>query len=108
MYDNRITVCNMENLDPSAFIPVRASLLHLHRRSQTRYHTLRKLSIKIIRHIGIIGECKSSTQSTLTMKITGLLKLTPVSPPSALASKATGYPLAFVAAKLALGYGLTK
>ena len=97
-YDNCITVCNMENFDP----------LGIHTgESIVEYHKLRALSIKIIRHIGIIGECNvqyaldPNSEDYRVIEVNARLSRS-----SALASKATGYPLAFVAAKLGLGYGL--
>jgi len=107
-YDNCITVCNMENFDPLG-IHTGESIVVAPSQTLTNseYHKLRKLSIRIIRHIGIIGEC--NVQYTLdpysedyrVIEVNARLSRS-----SALASKATGYPLAFVAAKLALGYGL--
>ena len=107
-YDNCITVCNMENFDPLG-IHTGESIVVAPSQTLTNseYHKLRKLSIQIIRHIGIIGEC--NVQYTLdpysedyrVIEVNARLSRS-----SALASKATGYPLAFVAAKLALGYGL--
>ncbi|MFC2087280.1 carbamoyl-phosphate synthase (glutamine-hydrolyzing) large subunit [Bacteroidota bacterium] len=107
-FDNCITVCNMENFDPlgihtgESIVVAPSQTL-----SNSEYHKLRQLSIKIIRHIGIIGECNIQfaldTQSEDYRVIEVNARL---SRSSALASKATGYPLAFVAAKLALGYGL--
>lgn len=107
-YDNCITVCNMENFDPlgihtgESIVVAPSQTL-----SNSEYHTLRKLSIKIIRHIGIIGECNiqyaldPNSEDYRVIEVNARLSRS-----SALASKATGYPLAFVAAKLAIGYGL--
>ncbi|NMC41915.1 MAG: carbamoyl-phosphate synthase (glutamine-hydrolyzing) large subunit, partial [Bacteroidales bacterium] len=108
MYDNCITVCNMENFDPLG-IHTGESIVVAPSQTLTNseYHTLRKLSIKIIRHIGIIGECNiqyaldPNSEDYRVIEVNARLSRS-----SALASKATGYPLAFVAAKLALGYGL--
>lgn len=107
-YDNCITVCNMENFDPlgihtgESIVVAPSQTL-----SNDDYHTLRSLAIKIIRHIGIVGECnvqyaydpKSNDYRVIEVNAR-------LSRSSALASKATGYPLAFVAAKLGLGFGL--
>lgn len=108
-HDNCITICNMENFDPlgihtgESIVVAPSQTLNNH-----EYHMLRELAIKVVRHIGIIGEC--NIQYALDPK-TGDYRVIEVNPrlsrSSALASKATGYPLAFVAAKLALGYGLT-
>ena len=107
-YDNCITVCNMENFDPLG--------IHTGERivvapSQTltnhEYHKLRALSIKIIRHIGIIGECNVQYAFDPVSEDYRVIEVNArLSRSSALASKATGYPLAFIAAKLGLGYGL--
>ena len=107
-YDNCITVCNMENLDPlgihtgESIVVAPSQTL-----SNAEYHKLRALAIKIIRHIGIVGEC--NVQYALDPKSEDYRVIevnARLSRSSALASKATGYPLAFVAAKLGLGYGL--
>lgn len=107
-YDNCITVCNMENFDPlgihtgESIVVAPSQTL-----SNSEYHKLRKLSIQIIRHIGIIGECNvqyaldPNSEDYRVIEVNARLSRS-----SALASKATGYPLAFVAAKLGLGYGL--
>jgi carbamoyl-phosphate synthase large subunit len=107
-YDNCITVCNMENFDPlgihtgESIVVAPSQTL-----SNNEYHHLRALSIKIIRHIGIIGECNvqyaldPGSEDYRVIEVNARLSRS-----SALASKATGYPLAFVAAKLGLGYGL--
>lgn len=107
-YDNCITVCNMENFDPLGIHTGESIVVAP---SQTLnnadYHKLRALAIKIIRHIGIVGECNvqyaydPSSMDYRVIEVNARLSRS-----SALASKATGYPLAFVAAKLGLGYGL--
>ncbi len=107
-YDNCITVCNMENFDPLG-IHTGESIVVAPSQTLTNaeYHKLRRLSIKIIRHIGIVGECNvqyaldPASEDYRVIEVNARLSRS-----SALASKATGYPLAFVAAKLALGYGL--
>lgn len=107
-FDNCITVCNMENFDPlgihtgESIVVAPSQTL-----SNEDYHMLRKLAIKIIRHIGIVGECNvqyafdPESMDYRVIEVNARLSRS-----SALASKATGYPLAFVAAKLGLGYGL--
>ena len=107
-YDNCITVCNMENFDPlgihtgESIVVAPSQTL-----SNNDYHKLRELSIRIIRHIGIVGECNvqyaydPESEDYRVIEVNARLSRS-----SALASKATGYPLAFVAAKLGLGYGL--
>ena len=107
-HDNCITVCNMENFDPLG-IHTGESIVVAPSQTLTNseYHKLRELSVKIIRHIGIIGECNvqyaldPGSEDYRVIEVNARLSRS-----SALASKATGYPLAFVAAKLALGYGL--
>jgi carbamoyl-phosphate synthase large subunit len=107
-YDNCITVCNMENFDPLG-IHTGESIVVAPSQTLTNaeYHNLRQLAIKIIRHIGIIGECNIQyaldpySEDYRVIEVNARLSRS-----SALASKATGYPLAFVAAKLAIGYGL--
>ena len=107
-YDNCITVCNMENFDPLG-IHTGESIVIAPSQTLTNseYHKLRALSIKIIRHIGIIGECNvqyafdPQSEDYRVIEVNARLSRS-----SALASKATGYPLAFVAAKLGMGYGL--
>lgn len=107
-YDNCITVCNMENFDPLG-IHTGESIVVAPSQTLTNkeYQLLRKLAIKIIRHIGIIGECNvqyaldPNSEDYRVIEVNARLSRS-----SALASKATGYPLAFVAAKLGLGYGL--
>ena len=107
-YDNCITVCNMENFDPlgihtgESIVVAPSQTL-----SNSEYHKLRALAIRIIRHIGIVGECNvqyaldPQSEDYRVIEVNARLSRS-----SALASKATGYPLAFVAAKLGLGYGL--
>lgn len=108
IYDNCITVCNMENFDPlgihtgESIVVAPSQTL-----SNSEYHRLRAIAIKIIRHIGIVGECNvqyaldPNSEDYRVIEVNARLSRS-----SALASKATGYPLAFVAAKLGLGYGL--
>ena len=108
IYDNCITVCNMENFDPlgihtgESIVVAPSQTL-----SNDEYHKLRALSIKIIRKIGVVGECNvqfaldPDSEDYRVIEVNARLSRS-----SALASKATGYPLAFVAAKLGLGYGL--
>ncbi len=107
-YDNCITVCNMENFDPLGIHTGESIVIAPSQTlSNSEYHKLRTLSIKIIRHIGIIGECNvqyafdPNSEDYRVIEVNARLSRS-----SALASKATGYPLAFVAAKLGLGYGL--
>ncbi len=107
-YDNCITVCNMENFDPlgihtgESIVVAPSQTL-----SNDDYHYLRSLAIKIIRHVGIVGECNVQyAYDPASMDYRVIEVNARLSRSSALASKATGYPLAFVAAKLALGYGL--
>lgn len=107
-YDNCITVCNMENFDPLG-IHTGESIVVAPSQTLTNseYHKLRKISIELIRHIGIIGECNVQyaldplSENYRVIEVNARLSRS-----SALASKATGYPLAFIAAKLALGFGL--
>ena len=107
-FDNCITVCNMENFDPLG-IHTGESIVVAPSQTLTNneYHKLRELAIRIIRHIGIVGECNvqyaldPESEDYRVIEVNARLSRS-----SALASKATGYPLAFVAAKLALGYGL--
>ena len=107
-FDNCITVCNMENFDPLG-IHTGESIVVAPSQTLTNedYHYLRKLAIKIVRHIGIVGECNvqyafdPDSMDYRVIEVNARLSRS-----SALASKATGYPLAFVAAKLGLGYGL--
>ncbi len=107
-YDNCITVCNMENFDPLGIHTGESIVVAP---SQTlnnaEYHKLRALAIKIIRHIGIVGECNVQYALDPLSEDYRVIEVNArLSRSSALASKATGYPLAFVAAKLAMGYGL--
>ena len=107
-YDNCITVCNMENFDPLG-IHTGESIVVAPSQTLTNneYHKLREIAIRIVRHIGIVGEC--NVQYALDPKSEDYRVIevnARLSRSSALASKATGYPLAFVAAKLGLGYGL--
>lgn len=107
-YDNCITVCNMENFDPlgihtgESIVVAPSQTL-----SNSEYHKLRSIAIKIIRHIGIVGECNvqyaldPNSEDYRVIEVNARLSRS-----SALASEATGYPLAFVAAKLGMGYGL--
>lgn len=107
-YDNCITVCNMENFDPLG-IHTGESIVVAPSQTLTNseYHSLRQLAIKIIRHIGIVGECNIQYALDPISEDYRVIEVNArLSRSSALASKATGYPLAFVAAKLALGYGL--
>ena len=107
-YDNCITVCNMENFDPLGIHTGESIVIAPSQTlSNSEYHKLRALSIKIIRHIGIVGECNvqyafdPKSEDYRVIEVNARLSRS-----SALASKATGYPLAFVAAKLGMGYGL--
>ena len=107
-YDNCITVCNMENFDPLG-IHTGESIVVAPSQTLTNseYHSLRQLAIKIIRHIGIVGECNIQYALDPISEDYRVIEVNArLSRSSALASKATGYPLAFVAAKLSLGYGL--
>ena len=107
-YDNCITVCNMENFDPLG-IHTGESIVIAPSQTLTNseYHKLRALAIKIIRHIGIVGECNVQYAFDPQSEDYRLIEVNArLSRSSALASKATGYPLAFVAAKLGMGYGL--
>ncbi|MBW6501545.1 MAG: carbamoyl-phosphate synthase (glutamine-hydrolyzing) large subunit [Bacteroidales bacterium] len=107
-YDNCITVCNMENFDPLG-IHTGESIVVAPSQTLTNneYHKLRELSIRLIRHIGIIGECNVQYALAPDSEDYRVIEVNArLSRSSALASKATGYPLAFIAAKLGLGYGL--
>jgi carbamoyl-phosphate synthase large subunit len=107
-YDNCITVCNMENFDPLG-IHTGESIVVAPSQTLTNseYHKLRELSIRIIRHIGIIGECNVQFALSPDSEEYRVIEVNArLSRSSALASKATGYPLAFIAAKLGIGYGL--
>ncbi|GAB4172094.1 MAG: carbamoyl-phosphate synthase (glutamine-hydrolyzing) large subunit [Calditrichia bacterium] len=109
-YDNCITVCNMENVDPlgihtgESIVVAPSQTL-----SNEEYHMLREISIRIVRHLGVVGECNvqfALDPDSLDYRVIEMNAR--LSRSSALASKATGYPLAFVAAKLALGYALNE
>lgn len=107
-YDNCITVCNMENFDPLGIHTGESIVIAPSQTlNNSEYHKLRALAIKIIRHIGIVGECNvqyafdPKSEDYRVIEVNARLSRS-----SALASKATGYPLAFVAAKLGMGYGL--
>ncbi|GHS92329.1 carbamoyl-phosphate synthase (glutamine-hydrolyzing) [Bacteroidia bacterium] len=109
-YDNCITVCNMENFDPLG-IHTGESIVVAPSQTLTNqeYHKLRELAIRIIRHIGIVGECNVQYAFDTVSEDYRVIEVNArLSRSSALASKATGYPLAFVAAKLGLGYGLNE
>ncbi|MAH33022.1 carbamoyl phosphate synthase large subunit [archaeon] len=109
-YDNCITVCNMENFDPMG-IHTGESIVVAPSQTLTNseYHKLREIAIRVIRHLGIVGECNIQyafdphSEDYRVIEVNARLSRS-----SALASKATGYPLAFIAAKLALGYSLTE
>ena len=107
-YDNCITVCNMENFDPLGIHTGESIVIAPSQTlSNTDYHKLRELAIRIIRHIGIVGECNVQYAYDPMSEDYRVIEVNArLSRSSALASKATGYPLAFVAAKLGLGYGL--
>lgn len=107
-FDNCITVCNMENFDPLGIHTGESIVIAPSQTlSNAEYHKLRELSIRIVRHVGIVGECNvqyafdPNSEDYRVIEVNARLSRS-----SALASKATGYPLAFVAAKLGLGYGL--
>jgi len=107
-YDNCITVCNMENFDPLGIHTGESIVVAPSQTLSNReYHKLRELSIRIIRRIGVVGECNVQfaldpfSEDYRVIEVNARLSRS-----SALASKATGYPLAFVAAKLGMGYGL--
>ncbi|MBW2985022.1 carbamoyl-phosphate synthase large subunit, partial [Candidatus Woesearchaeota archaeon] len=109
-YDNCITVCNMENFDPMG-IHTGESIVVAPSQTLTNeeYHKLREISIRVIRHIGVIGECNIQIALDPKSEDYRVIEVNArLSRSSALASKATGYPLAFIAAKLALGYSLTE
>ncbi|MBE6225249.1 MAG: carbamoyl-phosphate synthase (glutamine-hydrolyzing) large subunit [Bacteroidales bacterium] len=108
-YDNCITVCNMENMDPLGIHTGESIVIAPSQTlSNSEYHKLRELAIRIVRYIGIVGECNvqyaldPESEDYRVIEVNARLSRS-----SALASKATGYPLAFVAAKLAMGYGLS-
>lgn len=107
-YDNCITVCNMENFDPMGIHTGESIVVAPSQTlTNTEYHKLRQISIKVIRHLGIVGECNiqyafdPKSENYAVIEVNARLSRS-----SALASKATGYPLAFIACKLALGYSL--
>jgi len=107
-YDNCITVCNMENIDPMGIHTGESIVVAPSQTlSNNEFHMLREIAIKTIRHLGIVGECNiqyaldPNSQDYRVIEVNARLSRS-----SALASKATGYPLAFIAAKLALGFGL--
>ena len=109
-YDNCITVCNMENFDPMG-IHTGESIVVAPSQTLTNseYHLLRDVSIKVIRHLGIVGECNIQYALDANSEEYRIIEVNArLSRSSALASKATGYPLAFIAAKLALGYSLVE
>ncbi|MDR0656091.1 MAG: carbamoyl-phosphate synthase (glutamine-hydrolyzing) large subunit, partial [Treponema sp.] len=108
-FDNCITVCNMENFDPLG-IHTGESIVVAPSQTLTdsEYHKLRRIAIEVIRHLGIVGECNVQYALDPNSEDYRIIEVNArLSRSSALASKATGYPLAFVAAKLALGYALT-
>lgn len=107
-YDNCITVCNMENFDPMGIHTGESIVVAPSQTlSNSEYHKLREVAIKTIRHLGVVGECNiqyafdPNSEDYRVIEVNARLSRS-----SALASKATGYPLAFVAAKLSIGYGL--
>jgi len=110
IYDNCLTVCNMENFDPMG-VHTGESMVVAPSQTLTNdeYHMLRTASIRIIRHLGVVGECNvqygldPESHRYVVIEVNARLSRS-----SALASKATGYPLAHVAAKLALGKGLSE
>ncbi len=109
-YDNCVTVCNMENFDPMGIHTGESIVVAPSQTlSNSEYHKLRDIAIRLIRHIGIVGECNiqyaldPETEDYRIIEVNARLSRS-----SALASKATGYPLAFIAAKLGLGYSLTE
>jgi len=107
-FDNCITVCNMENLDPLG-VHTGESIVVAPSQTLTNseYHMLREIAIKVIRHLGIVGECNIQYALDPASEEYRIIEVNArLSRSSALASKATGYPLAFIAAKLSLGYGL--
>jgi carbamoyl-phosphate synthase large subunit len=108
-YDNCITVCNMENLDPMG-IHTGESIVVAPSQTLTNreYHRLREIAIRVVRHLGVLGECNIQYALDPRSEEYRIIEVNArLSRSSALASKATGYPLAFIAAKLALGHGLT-
>ncbi|MGM5481877.1 MAG: carbamoyl-phosphate synthase (glutamine-hydrolyzing) large subunit [Nanobdellota archaeon] len=109
-HDNAITICNMENFDPMGIHTGESIVVAPSQTlSNDDYHFLREISIRIIRHIGVVGECNVQFAYNPDKKEYRVIELNPrLSRSSALASKATGYPIAFIAAKLGLGYALTE
>ena len=109
-YDNCITVCNMENFDPLGIHTGESIVIAPSQTLSNReYHMLREVAIKTVRHLGVIGECNIQYALNPDSEEYRVIEVNArLSRSSALASKATGYPLAFVAAKLALGYSLTE
>ncbi len=107
-YDNCVTVCNMENLDPMGIHTGESIVVAPSQTLSNReYHLLREVAIRVVRHLGIVGECNIQYALSPDSEDYRIIEVNArLSRSSALASKATGYPLAFVAAKLALGYGL--
>ena len=107
-FDNCITVCNMENFDPMGIHTGESIVVAPSQTLSNReYHLLREIAIKVIRHLGIVGECNIQYALSPNSEDYRIIEVNArLSRSSALASKATGYPLAFIAAKLALGYGL--
>ncbi len=107
-YDNCVTVCNMENFDPLGIHTGESIVVAPSQTLSNRdYHKLREIAIRIVRHVGIVGECNVQYAYNPESEDYRVIEVNArLSRSSALASKATGYPLAFVAAKLSLGYGL--
>jgi len=107
-HDNCVTVCNMENFDPMGIHTGESIVIApTQTLSNFEYHKLRDISIRVIRHLGIVGECNIQFAMDKRSDDYRIIEVNPrLSRSSALASKATGYPLAFIAAKLALGYSL--
>jgi carbamoyl-phosphate synthase large subunit len=109
-FDNCITVCNMENFDPMGIHTGESIVVAPSQTlSNAEYHLLRSVSIKAVKHLGIVGECNIQFALDPRSEDYRIIEVNArLSRSSALASKATGYPLAFIAAKLGLGYGLTE
>ena len=109
-YDNCITVCNMENLDPMGIHTGESIVVAPSQTlSNSEYHLLRQIAIRVVRHLGIIGECNIQFALDPNSGDYRVIEVNArLSRSSALASKATGYPLAYIATKLALGYSLTE
>jgi len=107
-YNNCVTVCNMENFDPMGIHTGESIVVAPSQTLSNReYHLLREVAIRVIRHLGIVGECNIQYALSPDAEDYRIIEVNArLSRSSALASKATGYPLAFIAAKLALGYGL--